>query len=76
MSEVTRILSAIEQGEPHAAAQLLPDHTQVVAAGYHVSARQSETRHMDLSSKAGFASALRPDTPKQVQANHPSSPSA
>src|SRR5262245_32021318 len=24
MSEVTRILSAIEQGEPHAAAQLLP----------------------------------------------------
>ena len=24
MSEVTRILSAIEQGDPHAAAQLLP----------------------------------------------------
>jgi hypothetical protein len=24
MSEVTRILSAIEQGEPHAAEQLLP----------------------------------------------------
>jgi DNA-binding GntR family transcriptional regulator len=43
MSEVTRILSAIEQGDPHAAAQLLPDHTQVVAARSHDSARRSET---------------------------------
>jgi DNA-binding GntR family transcriptional regulator len=42
MSEVTHILSAIEQGDPHAAAQFLPDHTQVVAARCHDSARRSE----------------------------------
>src|SRR5437899_8360124 len=36
MSEVTRILSAIEQGDPHAAAQLLPlvyDELRRLAAG-------------------------------------------
>jgi hypothetical protein len=43
MSDVTRILSAIEQGYLHAAAQFLPDHIQVVAARCHDSARRSET---------------------------------
>jgi hypothetical protein len=35
MSDVTRILSAIEQGDPHAAAQLLPlvyDELRTLAA--------------------------------------------
>src|SRR6516162_10758510 len=37
MSEVTRILSAIERGDPHAAAQLLPlvyDELRRLAAGH------------------------------------------
>jgi hypothetical protein len=43
MSDVTLILPAIEQGDPHASAQFLPDPTQVVAAGCRDSARRSET---------------------------------
>jgi len=45
MSEVTRILSAIERGEPHAAAQLLPlvyDELRKLAA--HKMARSSAWR--------------------------------
>src|SRR5262249_8150233 len=46
MSEVTRILSAIEQGDPHAAEQLLPlvyDELRKLAAQKLVQAKPSQT---------------------------------
>ena len=46
MSEVTRILSAIDSGDPHAAAQLLPlvyDELRKLAAGHMANEAQGHT---------------------------------
>jgi RNA polymerase sigma factor (TIGR02999 family) len=46
MSDVTRILSAIEQGDPHAAEQLLPlvyDELRKLAAGYLADEKPGQT---------------------------------
>jgi hypothetical protein len=48
MCEVTRILSAIEQGEPHAAAQLLPlvyDELRKLAAQKLAQEKPGQTLH-------------------------------
>ena len=48
MSELTRILSAIDAGDPHAAGQLLPlvyDELRKLAAGYLATKRRA-TRSM------------------------------